>query len=464
MIRFAPAERPRPPDAGVPAPGRDPSGAAAPLGSASRSATEPLPGCPAHTERPERKRGRRSGKALTGQGPETTRAFPQAGFPLWARINAKRSEGRTRRSADEGRIAASQHFEATEVEEPLDRSEGTSVRGFEKGNARDCLAEKRAQSGEGRGPDRWLEAYSTTDRTDLAPDALEAAFLAGASLAALDFVVRTEAPWLGSWSARLALRAAAASARLLGRGEDEAALRDAFALRRPGDDPGPAGRLLAAWRRAAGRRPDLVFERDLVEKIAFDLGLPRGGPVMDIVEDAASLAKSEKPSIFVAVETAAHTFRMLAQGHGREAEILAHLLADAVLACRLRWPVFVPLLAGVAFDSEFRRGPEGKRARPGDPDWPQACCLGFARAAASAHDLARDLARRSEKLEAAVPKLRAKDAEAAVARILEDDAVSASMRPGNLSERAARRMFDRLVSFGVLRELTGRPTFRLYGL
>jgi len=51
-----------------------------------------------------------------------------------------------------------------------------------------------------------------------------------------------------------------------------------------------------------------------------------------------------------------------------------------------------------------------------------------------------------------------------VARILEEDAVGASMRPGNLSERAARRLFDRLVSLGALRELTGRPTFRLYGL
>jgi len=47
---------------------------------------------------------------------------------------------------------------------------------------------------------------------------------------------------------RLALKAAAASARIARRGEDEATLRDVFFLRHGGDDPGPAGRMLVAWR------------------------------------------------------------------------------------------------------------------------------------------------------------------------------------------------------------------------
>jgi hypothetical protein len=33
-----------------------------------------------------------------------------------------------------------------------------------------------------------------------------------------------------------------------------------------------------------------------------------------------------------------------------------------------------------------------------------------------------------------------------------------------MTDRAARRFCDRLVELGVARELTGRPTFRLYGI
>jgi hypothetical protein len=62
----------------------------------------------------------------------------------------------------------------------------------------------------------------------------EAAFLAGAALARLDAVVR-ENPL------------AAASVRRARRSGDEAALRDALHLTRPGADPGPARRRLLAW-------------------------------------------------------------------------------------------------------------------------------------------------------------------------------------------------------------------------
>ena len=46
----------------------------------------------------------------------------------------------------------------------------------------------------------------------------------------------------------MALKAAAASARMARRVEDEAMLRDAFFLRHGSDDLGPAGRLVVLWR------------------------------------------------------------------------------------------------------------------------------------------------------------------------------------------------------------------------
>jgi hypothetical protein len=62
------------------------------------------------------------------------------------------------------------------------------------------------------------------------------------------------------------------------------------------------------------------------------------------------------------------------------------------------------------------------------------------------------------------PKLRAKEKGRALAALLADDAVSAAAPILGFSDRARRRLFERLVTLGAARELTGRPTFRLYGL
>ena len=94
-----------------------------------------------------------------------------------------------------------------------------------------------------------------------------------------------------------------------------------------------------------------------------------------------------------------------------------------------------------------------------------AACDGAIRSAA-------DLGRRAEKLRVIAPKLRAKGSDEALDLFLSHDAVSPS---GMLSpmikstsmpmtDRAARRLCDRLVDLGVVRELTGRPTFRLDGV
>ena len=76
--------------------------------------------------------------------------------------------------------------------------------------------------------------------------------------------------------------------------------------------------------------------------------------------------------------------------------------------------------------------------------------------------LAADLARRAAHLKAVAPKLRAKGAGEAVEMFLTRDAMAPSALP--LPDRAARRLCDRLVDLGAVRELTGRDTFRLYGV
>jgi len=74
------------------------------------------------------------------------------------------------------------------------------------------------------------------------PDALTAAFAAGITLKSLDDLVRSEPVWAGCWRSRQALKCAAVAVRLMGRNEDEPALRDALLLTAASDDPGPAGR------------------------------------------------------------------------------------------------------------------------------------------------------------------------------------------------------------------------------
>ncbi len=341
----------------------------------------------------------------------------------------------------------------------LERSRGTAAR-----LVRDA--------GEGRGASEGAKPGLSGE---------EGAFLAGAALAALDPLLRNDAAsFRGCFSARLALQAAAASARILGRAEDESALRDAFCLCPPGGDPGPAGRLLAAFRSLAGRRPDWIFRPEAAEKIVSALGMPAlsdapdgpGGPdpgLMEVLHASAALAQSRRPAMSAATDAAALACRGLAPNAGRAGAILALMLADAVLACRLGWPLFVPLVttskdAGEMVLRALRaKTPEGIQT-PVLEEGFAGFCLGAAEAAARAHDLYCDLFRRAGKLEAALPKLRAKGAAGALERILSGDAVTAAMRPGGLSGRASRRLFGRLVALGVLRELSGRPAFRLYGL
>ena len=189
------------------------------------------------------------------------------------------------------------------------------------------------------------------------------------------------------------------------------------------------------------------------------------------LEAAEACAASARPAPFAAARAFALARRALTSGAGRpsaggrggEGELLAAWLADAVLAQRLNWPFALPLLAASLFSGAGRRA--GGVENPADGGETTRIVFAYARAAAGAVDLAGDLARRAEKLEKAAPKLRAKGAGAALRALLDEDCLAASSEiGGQLSERGARRLFDRLVALGAIRELTGRATFRLYGL
>jgi Protein of unknown function (DUF1403) len=136
-----------------------------------------------------------------------------------------------------------------------------------------------------------------------------------------------------------------------------------------------------------------------------------------------------------------------------------------VIALRLRWPRPVPLIAVKILDPSLRSN-ERERLRPGRSAWPNAAAGAIALAAASALDLAADLSRRSAILLAVAPKLRSKPAQKIVDLLLAQDCLSPAeaARHAPMTGRAARRLFDRLVVLGAVRELSGRPAFRLYGL
>ncbi len=67
-------------------------------------------------------------------------------------------------------------------------------------------------------------------------------------------------------------------------------------------------------------------------------------------------------------------------------------------------------------------------------------------------------------LNAVIPTLRAKRVGEAVGIFVGRDAVAPAALTRLMSNRAARRFSDRWWLWGAVRELTGRETFRLYGL
>lgn len=287
---------------------------------------------------------------------------------------------------------------------------------------------------------RWIRQASSREDTEVTP------FSAGAALAVLDPLARSADPVGTLWRKRLALSAATAVCALEGRREGAAQLRDAFALYRPGDDPGPAGRMLAGWRALGEARALRTTEWPARLPGFFDLP---SGPPAALLRDLGARFIGRTPPLHHAAEAGQD---ILALGPAYRG--LALWLADALLARALGWERPVPLLAPHLPRAAFRLQGEA---------WRTACAAAWARGAVAAFDLNTDLARRAAGLRAVAPKLRGRDAGAVVDALLTEDALTAQAG-ARASDRAARRIFERLTALGAVRELTGRATFRLYGL
>ena len=277
-----------------------------------------------------------------------------------------------------------------------------------------------------------MQPWVTSARAETLEDV---AFLSGAALSHLHLVLGREAVPQALLRDRLSLRATEACVAFSGRPERGRELRDVMHLLRPGDLPGPAGETCLAWRRAT-ERPVAV------QALVRALPELQGDQIARWLDAGQGAAVSRAAMVLEAVLNDAP-----------RAEAPALVLADATLAQALGWDHVVPLLAAGLKCADMRKRGEDLRS---------ACHRALVSSAVDAVRLSTDLARRAAHLKAVAPKLRAKGAQAAVAIFLTQDAVAPAALP--LPDRSARRLCDRLVDLGAVRELTGRDTFRLYGI
>ncbi|SEO11554.1 DUF1403 family protein [Palleronia pelagia] len=282
------------------------------------------------------------------------------------------------------------------------------------------------------------------------------AFRSGTALTVLDQLVgdaRYGVP-VKLLANRLALTAATATSKLEGRLAREADIRDAFHLTPPGEARGPDGDLLAFWREAVRVRTGSADE------IAGLIGAGFAGEVGVWIDAGLESARTRGP-----LASCSAVLRAVLETDDR-AERVACLLSDLVLARALNWKMVLPVSAQRLTKAMLRDLTiEGQRAE-------LTAQVRILESVQETIRLARDLARRAEALRSVAPRLRAKGSDAAVDLFMTENSVApASMLSPRvrgtsiaMTDRAARRFCDRLVELGVARELTGRSTFRLYGI
>ena len=253
---------------------------------------------------------------------------------------------------------------------------------------------------------------------------------------------------------KFALKAATTCMKFEHRSDDEGQLLDAYYLTSSGDARGPGGDMLAFWFDACkislnGRG----WEYRVLDVLPEPIRQPAYG-WLDTDWNGSGVCNP--------VAAAVKRLQRVIEKHPHE-EAAAFLVADICLAKRLGWTFPFPLFAHYLKKKQLR-GNEAELLRD--------CHLAIAAISENIIRTGYDLARRAEMLNSISPQLRAKGADRAVELFLSELAVSPSgmlypkIKGSNVSmtQRSANRLCDRLVDLGVVRELTGRSTFRLYGV
>ena len=256
---------------------------------------------------------------------------------------------------------------------------------------------------------------------------------------------------------RLALCAATTTSKLEGRLAREADIRDAYHLTPAGEARGPDGDLLAFYRDALRLK---LTGRDWQDSVQGLVGVAFAEDVLRLIASGTDCAKSHGPLAGCVVVMCA-----VLETDDR-AERIACLLADIVLARALNWTSVLPVTTLHLTKTMLRDlVADGQGA---DLKVQARLLISIE----STIRLGSNLANKAAALRAVATKLRAKGSDAAVALFLSEDAIGPSMMLSPtiqgttipMTDRAARRFCDRLVELSVARELTGRSTFRLYGI
>ncbi|WP_319567026.1 DUF1403 family protein [Cohaesibacter marisflavi] len=285
----------------------------------------------------------------------------------------------------------------------------------------------------------------------------DAAFFAGIALTCLDTLVKSDPVWVGCWRARQALTCAVVTSQMLGRRQEAAALRDMLLLTTPGDDPGPAGRIAKGYRRWS--RSSGTVNSKTLRRLADAFGLPWDDALAGVVILFDDALQTQKAVPFAVADLLAAVMALRP-----DIECLAWLLGDWLIASRLGWHSPVPLLVTERYAKAFRLPVDSRRVQPGESGFERAVCLSLTHATDRALQSARSIAHRADCLIEVAPKLRTKGAEPVIKALLEEDAVLSSAPGLALSRWASRRLFLRLQDLGAVRELSGRASFKIYGL